>query len=1392
MRWLALLFAPALFAQTITVGQVSANATNALIPYSTSYSGGAGACTIQIADMNRKIAITTATGTGPGGGSIVTVTTQAQHGLLAVNGATVRIEGSGLFDGWWPLASAPTSTTFTFASTISGTVTAGNIGVLVEDVNPSLFSGSNLGSRAGNVAGVFVAGVRLAPFAADGQRHSRALQNNSRHLANLTCGSTTTADFSFTTSNLPTGDTFNQGPPVDQSIPGSYSYPTVQWPNQAQAMVDPLTGIRSFRATGPLNALAAAANFISAFTPGGGWSNASVPPSNASPATYGGTCGGAACPLFLRADTFTLSGGATYTTFGTGLSLDSFTVTTNAFCTTGSCSLSACLTIASVPCASSPSLTKTLTGSAANYTFGTQGIMDLWQPSGTQVPISRADASVVTGTFSYVASTGVVTLVSGNKFSANWVLGSSTITFTEPSIAGNYVITAASENSLTITGGPAANVPGSVSSVTFAPATGGTSYVNGASLIFSGGGCTTTPVGTITAPSGSITAVVLTDVGVCSSAPTVSVAVGTGQTLTAHFGGSPFIAPNFGVLLTCTGQCSVGTTTYIAGSSPQQPWPADSKNPASPIVTLDGTSTGKPGYDAFIGSELFWFAADGSETIDMGVSNLLFNGTSIQAGQNCGSTTSGGGYYMWDPDSTNYPDTWYCIATTFGSSSRISFIKVQYNTTGTPNPIHSTHLAGTPGGSLANCTTIYPIPCLLITVMQPLATQTITQGGAAFNPDYAASGFTPGFWFFGGTSPEGQITAYGYGVGQDTPGWVFIYALGDRTAMGTDAGSLVQIASVSTYRKAPASWCTIHDVVTPAGGWLKVLNNATIVGAQGAYVMTLASGNLASSGSSTCPANPFGVPTTGNLCDTITVSQQPTSVGTAQAPAPPGPTTIQNIQQGDLIIFNPTTGGEVVKVLTVPTGGGLTFVVQRASSGSGGFTHVTGATMTMECGTLNSTDSAFYSLFNFIADPLGANPSWTTVINDPIGPGGHGWLGGGVPNSPVTVLYGNAGTNFSPTTLCPSPNQGCFLIRDGYVLPIDSTQRALSINPTFATKRGLGDPNNIDTHPGACFLGFCMDARPLNGASSASLTFALIAGKTQLYKATGTLNRKFLYTFAYVGKRPLADLSGPGSLIADGSTNNWSYCVSNVIGECVSGSAVGDVYVNASFVSNLICPYPGIAQSNDDYPICVGDLGAFTASINQWGYAGTDLTGASQRRLGPNYSEFTQYSIFWALQAIPSGLAVASNVPWLNGVRTDDLVNVTPPYPLIPDGVTRNTFQAVTVQVPTPAAGLSAATAILEFGYPDYVGGGSSYFNCTTRGETCVAATNAVSQSTPFYFETTESSSYTGVTCTSSTTGGCPITIAAFGQHVLHYRWKYLNSGGSVVGTGSERITITP
>jgi hypothetical protein len=354
---------------------------------------------------------------------------------------------------------------------------------------------------------------------------------------------------------------------------------------------------------------------------------------------------------------------------------------------------------------------------------------------------------------------------------------------------------------------------------------------------------------------------------------------------------------------------------------------------------------------------------------------------------------------------------------------------------------------------------------------------------------------------------------------------------------------------------------------------------------------------------------------------------------------------------------------------------------------------------------------------------------------------------------------------------------------------INSPVNAIELNPPFAGLVGIGFPNQVDTHPGFCLNGWCMDARPMNGGSGQTLgssyqPFINVTG--QLWKVSGAqtlLNRKFLTTMAYVGRTALVDVSGPGSVLGASPQYSYQYCYAFVPGECVAGSAVGDVYVNAPYVSYPYCYYPGIANQGDDTnAICIGDLGAYTGNLTQDGYAKHDVVGAGFRRLGPNYSRWNQQPVYWNADVTPSGSLMATNVRWLDGVSGEDLITILPPYPNS-DGVSRNTFIPVPVTI-APPAGSQVQSAFVEFGYAENGAPGSYY--CTSRQETCVAAGSAISQTIPFYFE--QSESYTGVSCAN----GCTIAVPALSQRVLYYRWKYLNAADEIIGTSQPNVVITP
>jgi hypothetical protein len=177
-----------------------------------------------------------------------------------------------------------------------------------------------------------------------------------------------------------------------------------------------------------------------------------------------------------------------------------------------------------------------------------------------------------------------------------------------------------------------------------------------------------------------------------------------------------------------------------------------------------------------------------------------------------------------------------------------------------------------------------------------------------------------------------------------------------------------------------------------------------------------------------------------------------------------------------------------------------------------------------------------------------------------------------------------------------------------------------------------------------------------------------------------------------------------------------------------------------------------------------------------------DLFGALSRKIGTNYSRWNLMWVFWISYATPNGAALFSNAPWLDGVRTDNLISVPPPYPAL-DSTPRGTF--VPIQVKTaPPPGLMVNDVIVEFGYAENGDPGSFY--CTSRRESCVAVSGAISSAAPFFYEQAET--YSGAPCAT----GCAVAIPALSQRVLYYRWKYRDAFGKVIATSAIRATATP
>ena len=1279
----ALAAVPLIAAAQITVTGVSTTATQAILQY---IAPSSDACSLRAADMNRAIAISA----GWQSAGSVTITTKSPHGLLT--GAVVYLEGSGVsaWDGWRTIDSVLSPASFTFASVAQGTSAGGVVGVLIDDVNPALFPGSDLDTRPGNlntgrlirggaargqiggypgVNRVFVIGHRDAPLASDGDRYTRALQANSRHRYTLTCGS---QSFSaeFNTQNPPLGDTHNEGIPIDRNNPGQYAYPTVQWSNLKQAMIDPVSGLRSFRSSAPAGTPSNTQNFVTALDLNSAWRNPSGPLATwGGAATFTGPCSSGSCGLLLRADSLTL-GAPSYT--GAGNSLDWVAVTISsasisAACSGDDCKLVACLTVDGVSCASS-GLEIALTTTPATYTLGSKALMDLWQGSGPP-GITSVDVSRASGTVNYTASSKQVTLSGGNAFNIRWGAGS------QINVAGSWytIVSVRNETSLTLSAGPGSDL-----------------------------------------------------------------------------NGVPYSADNFGVLVwkktSRADQVSIGYTTFQYGSSAMAGNSTGTTGScSSAVVTVNGVD----GYDCFAYTELYWIAADGSDIRDLGYVYRWF--TNRWGIGNCGQATWQGGTF--DPQ---YPDTWYCFAALAPPGGDVDYdfysvLKVQYM---------GSHAAYPPGQQIPDCGLNGAVrPCLQFTVMQPTKDVSLYYAAKTFSAAFAASGYPDAYWDVG-IAPEGHLTAILW-TAQDQPGWIFVYDLGDRTPAGTDSNSFRMIAAASTYRTPPATWCTVHSVPDPFGGWFNITNNDFRSPAYPGNLTTLTSTLLnaavgVSGGLNTCPSNPFGI--TGNNCTAITTSGEP---------------TYQATQVGDVIEID----SEMMRVLTKTSATNLT--VQRGYLAGMVYPAATthsGTTLTMGCGTRNAWGAA-NMWWDYLNDPYGTNSAGTTTVVNPNSIAAH--------QSGNLLTSINSGGSSNTLTDCIG---SCYEVWHGSG-PSQTSFTSISLNPLFAGVTGQGTPNQVDSHPTTCSATWCMDARPENGGTygmvgSAAGPFVNVTG--QLWKFAGSaslLHRKLVITVAYVGRLPLVDLSGPSSAIPTDATGSYEYCLALAAGECYSGSGAGDLYVNAPYVSYPYCynlnPPDHSAELNS---ICIGDIGAYNANLVQVGVASHDLFGSLSRRLGPNYARWNQMGDYWTLNGSPSGLLGFSPVLWLDGVRTENVITVIPPYPAT-DSVSRGTFIPIPVETAPPPS-LMVNDVIVEFGYAE---NGDPYsFFCTSRQESCVAVSGTVDSSTPFFYEQTET--YSGARCPA----GCTVAIPALSQRVLYYRWKYRDAFGNVIATSEIRATATP
>lgn len=162
------------------------------------------------------------------------------------------------------LSTSPTNVHITGSTTVAAVIAysspyacsieaseGASIGSIVHDVDPSLFSGSNLDNRSGQVAvqgayHQFTLGQSLAAKAGDNLYYSRALQAFTKHTARITCpagaADANSVSIPFITGNITATSFTWPTATADPANPGTEAIPSWNFADRNQKIIDPKSG----------------------------------------------------------------------------------------------------------------------------------------------------------------------------------------------------------------------------------------------------------------------------------------------------------------------------------------------------------------------------------------------------------------------------------------------------------------------------------------------------------------------------------------------------------------------------------------------------------------------------------------------------------------------------------------------------------------------------------------------------------------------------------------------------------------------------------------------------------------------------------------------------------------------------------------------------------------------------------------------------------------------------------------------------------------------------------------------------------------------------------------------------------------------------------------------
>lgn len=1285
----------------------------------------------------------------------------------------------------------------------------GSLTPLVHDVDPAIFTGADQDNRPGNISSgntrIAVIGQRSAELASAGVyaglRHfSRALQADTPHYGRIVCGSDT-ATFTFSTTNIPLGNTYGDPWLQDSAHPGDQPWPESVGGLDPESFIDPLTGVLLKRVgtRGQNWGYWAHMPFGTAYNQGelpcdsaGPWSN---PCSLLKDDGANTSVAHSTAWLVIRAP---LTNGNAWNAgygswdYGQGWTLDQLAVNIKGYVTSndaGNRQIDVCLSLnGGASCASQ--IQTIALGNKSNGALVTAGQADTSQlgilpwlldtnprfnVQESAPHYGRADVSTDNthrpfrpreqpGSAARAADAqGLLTWTSGMPFSLYWTTG------------GNGRIRVSANDDACIT------PPASTTSREFAVS----SFLDGTHALLAG-----TPAG--------------------------------GKNLY-------WCADNFAVMVR---RHQAPTDSSVAYLSYAEMAAVESSSPTYPD---NGTGTAcfnklvKEGFFCLYGG-LYWINPASGATAYYGYMVATSNGVgnpwgtigNIPAGEsavidqnqdvftfyNIGFDPSGGGPLVirgvFNPASIAPP------ATPYGNGSQIGNAAVK-NTS-------AYSISYTNGLTFTNLTP------------QATATASVVNQMAGFDPTFKPAYFKsgPNGW---NCAPAAMSAGVFYfdclSIGGDSPGWIFAFAPGDGDpAHAGQPGGPRIVGAVNTFNtpsgpvaagQTAATGRSLHAVSeTGETGWVQLQMNP---------FPAINTSNMASVPAHSSPCSSLGIDG-GGECITIEINSAAAGGVTGYEPylAPPyrqfqftgAPGELRTAQPGDTACVAASAAGgcnwqiraNELMTLAQKNAGGQ-WIFRRNSYGAELAIPQGPVTLWWSSvqssippgGTTANTSLAAY--WNPLAGCAGApDPHGNCMIQDTNNTSGHGeWRDGGEAVATNVPAWGR------PIYGWPTDYQTAVGSVPGILnLPfanVTPNQAAgvnyTSTNPPFAGAYGVPWGFDAGSHPNAAGAEApanesirAFDNTPVQGGAFDPV-FAPVT--EQLYVATpgqvtdpddifgsggvAPINRKLMATGASCGSHPLIDVSGPDSRIAADAASSYNYCIARVNGECVSNSTAGQIFVNCPGVVWDRCAGSGIhggtplGAGND---ICVSNIGAAANAVRQFTLDHTDFAGAFTRTLVTATSRLRMVSGFENNRLLPDNSWLLFRAEWLNYSREEMWMAKVPPYPAT-DSIGRGTFVPMVLNL-QPPAGVSVNNAVVEFGYAEYGG------NCTSRHDPCLANT-AMIGSPPFEFA---SEKPPGMPCA----GGCTIAIPAISQRVLYYQVSYRDQSNAVVSASPQQIAAVP